>query len=124
VILVAARLRFKTDAMVIGTFISAAAVTNFRLLKLRLRSYLRHAFLLPIPLTIPLVAVLLLLRRWFIPHHFLQLVEQVSIGLAVYGVGIAWAIWTRQAWRVEGRSYDERDAELGVELVETSRQEA
>jgi O-antigen/teichoic acid export membrane protein len=95
-----------------------------RLLKLRLLSYLRHAFLLPILLTIPLVAVLLLLRRWFIPHHFLQLVEQVSIGLAVYGVGIAWAIWTRKAWRVEGLSYDERDAELGVELVETSRQEA
>jgi hypothetical protein len=74
-------------------------------------------------LTIPLVCVLLLLRRWFIPHHYLQLGEQMAIGLAIYGIGVAWAIWTRKAWRVEGLSYDERDAEIGVELAETSRQE-
>jgi len=95
-----------------------------RLLKLRLGSYLRHAFLLPFGLTIPLICVLLLLRRWFVPHHYLQLAEQMAIALAVYGVGLAWAIWTRRAWRVEGLSYDERDAEIGVELAETSRQEA
>jgi O-antigen/teichoic acid export membrane protein len=95
-----------------------------RLLKLRVVSYLRHAFLLPLSLTIPLVCVLLLLRRWFIPHHYLQLGEQMAIGLAIYGIGVAWAIWTRKAWRVEGLSYDERDAEIGVELAETSRQEA
>jgi O-antigen/teichoic acid export membrane protein len=95
-----------------------------RLLKLRVISYLRHAFLLPLGLTIPLVCVLLLMRRWFIPHHYLQLAEQLAIGLAVYGIGVAWAIWTRKAWRVEGLSYDERDAEIGVELAETSRQEA
>ncbi len=94
-----------------------------RLLKLRVVSYLRHAFLLPLGLTIPLVCVLLLMRRWFIPHHYLQLAEQMAIGLAVYGIGVAWAIWTRKAWRVEGLSYDERDAEIGVELAETSRQE-
>ena len=95
-----------------------------RLLRLRVVSYLRHAFLLPLGLTIPLVCVLLLMRRWFIPHHYLQLAEQMAIGLAVYGIGVAWAIWTRKAWRVEGLSYDERDAEIGVELAETSRQEA
>jgi len=94
-----------------------------RILKLRLTSYLRRSFLLPFGFTLPLLCVLLLLRRWFVPHHFLQLVEQIAIGLTVYGVGIAWAIWTRKAWEVEGLSYDERDAEIGVELVETSRQE-
>jgi O-antigen/teichoic acid export membrane protein len=95
-----------------------------KLLKLRLTSYLRHAFLLPLLLTIPLVVVLLLLRRWFVPHHLLQLAEQVAIGLAAYGVGILWAVRTRRIWTVKGLSYDERDAEIGVELVETSRQEA
>jgi hypothetical protein len=93
-------------------------------LKLRLGSYLRHAFLLPLGLTVPLVCVLLLLQRWFVPHHYLQLAEQMSIGLAVYGVGIAWAVWSRKVWQIEGLSYDERDAEIGAELAETSRQEA
>ncbi|MGA9508853.1 MAG: polysaccharide biosynthesis C-terminal domain-containing protein [Candidatus Sulfotelmatobacter sp.] len=95
-----------------------------KLLKLRLGSYLRHAFLLPLLLTIPLVIVLLLLRRWFVPHHLLQLAEQVAIGLAAYSIGILWAVRTRRIWTVEGLSYDERDAEIGAELVETSRQEA
>jgi len=95
-----------------------------RLLKLRLLSYLRHSFLLPLGLTAPLVGALFLLRRWFIPHHLLPLAEQTLIALAVYGVGLAWAVWTRRAWQVEGLSYDERDAEIGIELAETSRQEA
>ena len=93
------------------------------LLKLRLLYYLRHSFLLPLALTMPLVGALLLLRRWFVPHHFLQLAAQVAMGLAVYGIGIAWAIWSRKAWQVKGLSYDERDAEIGVEIAETSRQE-
>jgi O-antigen/teichoic acid export membrane protein len=95
-----------------------------RLLKLRLLSYVRSAFLLPFLLTIPLVVVLLLLKRWFIPHHLVQLAEQAAIGLAAYGVGIAWAFWTRRVWTVEGLSYDERDAEIGAELAESARQEA
>jgi O-antigen/teichoic acid export membrane protein len=95
-----------------------------RLLKLRLLYYLKHSFLLPLGLTIPLVGVVLLLRRWFVPHHFLQLAAQVAIGLAVYGVGVTWAIWPQRAWQVKGLSYDQRDAEIGVEIAETSRQEA
>ncbi len=95
-----------------------------RLLKLRIASYLRHSFLLPLILTMPLVCVLLLLRRWFIPHHYLQLAEQVAIGLAVYGIGIGWAVLTKNAWQVHGLSYDERDAEISLEAAEASRQEA
>jgi len=95
-----------------------------RILKLRLLSYLRHAFVLPALMTAPLVVVLLWLQRWFVPHHILQLMLQVAIGFAVYGIGVAWAVWSKKIWSVEGLSYDEQDAELGVELAETSRQEA
>jgi len=95
-----------------------------RTLKLRLLSYCREAFLLPFVLTMPLVIVLLWLQRWFIPHHLLQLAGQVAIGLSVYGAGISWVVWTRRAWKIDVASYDEQDAEAGVELVETSRQEA
>ena len=115
----------------IGTAIPLSCTVLFfiphhlcRLLKLRLLSYLRHAFLLPFGLTIPLVVVLLLERRWFIPHHFLQLAEQIAMALSVYSVGLAWAFWARKIWTIEGLSYDERDAEIGVELAEASRQEA
>jgi O-antigen/teichoic acid export membrane protein len=95
-----------------------------RILKLRLLSYLRHAFLLPIALNVPLVIVLLALQRWFVPHHLLQLSFQLSIGLAVYSVAVGWAVWKKKIWDVKGLSYDERDAEIGVELAEASRQEA
>jgi O-antigen/teichoic acid export membrane protein len=95
-----------------------------RILKLHLLSYLRHAFLLPITMTIPLVVVLLMLQRWFVPHHLLQLTLQLAIALSVYGIGVAWAVWRKKIWSIEGLSYDERDAEIGVELAETSRQEA
>jgi hypothetical protein len=70
------------------------------------------------------VIVLLLLKRWFVPHHFLQLMVQVTIGLGVYSIGVAWAAWKKKIWNVEGLSCDERDAESTVELVETSSQEA
>jgi len=95
-----------------------------RILGLRLLSYLRHAFLLPIALNIPLVIVLLALQRWFVPHHLLQLSLQLAIGLAVYSLGVGWAVWKKKVWHVKGLSYDERDAEIGVELAEASRQEA
>lgn len=95
-----------------------------RILKLPLLSYLKHAFVLPAIMTAPLVITLVLLQRWFVPHHILQLMTQVSIGLAVYSIGVAWAAWKKKIWNVEGLSYDEQDAELGVELAETSRQEA
>lgn len=95
-----------------------------RILNLRLLSYLRHAFVLPTLMTAPLVIALLLLKSWFVPHHLLQLMMQVAIGVAVYSIGVAWAVWKKKIWTVEGLSYDERDAEITVELVETSRQEA
>ena len=75
-------------------------------------------------MNIPLVIVLLALQRWFVPHHLLQLSLQLAIGLAVYSLGVGWAVWKKKVWHVKGLSYDERDAEIGVELAEASRQEA
>ena len=93
-----------------------------RLLKLRLTSYLRDAFLLPLALTAPMAAVLLLMRhRWF-AHHYTQLLIQLVVGMAVYGVGLAWAIWTRRAWQVREISRTMVDEAEAVELVETYEQ--
>jgi O-antigen/teichoic acid export membrane protein len=71
-----------------------------RILGLRVSAYLREAFLLPLLLTIPLSLTLVLLRHWFIAHTYFQAGVQSLIGLAVYAVGVGWAIWTKRAWNL------------------------
>jgi O-antigen/teichoic acid export membrane protein len=89
-----------------GTAIPLACSTIFfmprhvsRLLDIRLRTYLREAYVLPFLLTMPLVAVLLLMKRWFIPQNYRGLGLQLLIGAAVYGAGLAWAHFTNRALR-------------------------
>ncbi len=69
-------------------------------LGIRLRTYLREAYVLPLLITAPLVLVLLLMQRWFVPHSYAQLAVQVLIGGAVYGLGILWVVLTNRALRV------------------------
>jgi O-antigen/teichoic acid export membrane protein len=68
-----------------------------KLLSIRLGTYLREAYLLPFLLTMPLVATLLLMKRWFVPHNYRQLGLQLLIGGAVYAAGLAWAYFTKKA---------------------------
>jgi O-antigen/teichoic acid export membrane protein len=71
-----------------------------RLLGIRLRTYLREAFILPLLITAPLVVVLLLMKKWFIPHTYRQLAVQLVIGGAVYGLGLLWVFATKRALSV------------------------
>jgi O-antigen/teichoic acid export membrane protein len=82
----------------IGTAIPLACSTILfmprhvsRLLGIRVRTYLQEAYVLPFLLTMPLVATLLLLKQWFVPHNYRQLGLQLLIGGAVYGAGLLWA---------------------------------
>lgn len=93
-----------------------------RLLQIRIGTYLYGAFLLPFALCIPLVSVLLLMRRWFIPHGLKQLVLQAVIGAIVYGIGLGWAFWTRRAWDVGHLGTNQED-ELTLALVEKYQEE-
>jgi hypothetical protein len=70
-----------------------------KLLGIRVRTYLREAYVLPFLLTMPLVAVLLLLKQWFVPHNYRELGLQLLIGGAVYGAGVLWAYFTNKALR-------------------------
>jgi|SRR5215467_6882157 len=54
------------------------------ILGLRIRSYLLKAFGAPLLLCMPMVACLLLMQRWFVPHNLLQLVVQTVIAGGVY----------------------------------------
>jgi O-antigen/teichoic acid export membrane protein len=114
----------------IGTALPLTCTTLFflpahlcRLLKMRLLSYLRDAFLLPLGLTAPLVAVLLLMRHRFVAHNYAQLLVQLLVGAAVYGIGLAWAVWTRKAWHVREVPRTAADEAEAVELLETYQQE-
>lgn len=71
-----------------------------RHLGIRLGTYLREAYVLPLLVTAPLVLVLLLMRYWFVPHKFRQLALQFLIGGLVYGLGILWAFLANHALRV------------------------
>jgi hypothetical protein len=114
----------------VGTAIPLACTTLFfmprhlcRVLKMGIGVYLRQAFLLPLALCGPLVAVLLLMRHWFAAHNYFQLAIQLLVGSVVYGVGLLWAIWTRKAWQVEGIHDQDTANQIAIGLVETSQQE-
>jgi O-antigen/teichoic acid export membrane protein len=69
-------------------------------LGIRVSSFLREAYVLPLIITSPLVLTLLLLRRWFVAHTYLQLALQLSIAGAVYGLGLLWAFLSHRALKM------------------------
>jgi O-antigen/teichoic acid export membrane protein len=93
-----------------------------RLLGIKLFTYLYRAFVLPLVLTIPMVGVLLLMQRWFIPHRLGQLLIQLAIAGLVYSIGLAWAFWSHRAWDV-GELGSNQEDEVTLALVETYQEE-
>jgi O-antigen/teichoic acid export membrane protein len=67
-----------------------------RLLQVRVRTFLSRAYLPPLFLCTPLVAVLLLLQHWFQARTYPQLLIQVAAGGLVYSVGLLWFFVTRE----------------------------
>jgi len=94
-----------------------------RLLGIKLTTYLYRAFVLPLVLCVPMVAVLLLMQRWFIPHRLSQLLIQLVIAGLVYAIGLVWAFWAHRAWDVGQLGANQED-EVTLALVETYQEEA
>jgi O-antigen/teichoic acid export membrane protein len=118
-----------------GTAIPLACSTIFfmprhvsKLLGIRLRTYLREAYVLPFLLTMPLVAVLLLLKQWFVPHNYRELGFQLLIGGAVYGAGLLWAHMSNRALRtgelVQSRNFEPAPIVTPTPTVEPYQQDA
>ena len=93
------------------------------LLGIKLRTYLYRAFVLPLVLCMPMVVVLLLMQRWYVPHRLVPLLVQLVIASLVYGLGLAWAFWTNRAWDVGVLGANKED-EISLALVETYQEEA
>ncbi|HEY3973269.1 MAG TPA: flippase [Candidatus Sulfotelmatobacter sp.] len=94
-----------------------------RLLGIKLRTYLHRAFVFPLALCLPLIAVLLLMQRWFVPHRLGPLLIQLVIAGLVYGLGLAWAFWTKRAWDV-GELVANPEDDVTLALVESYQEEA
>lgn len=93
-----------------------------RLLGIRVGTFLREAYTLPILMSVPLVAGLLLVRQWFVARNYLQVGLQILIGLIPYGLGLLWAFWTERLWQVGVLSSGKMD-EVGMALIETYQEE-
>jgi len=80
-----------------------------RLLDVRLKDFLRDAYLLPLALSAPLVPVLLFIQRLLPAHNLVELAAQATAGGAVYGLGLLWLFLTREPmgaeWRIRFRHY-------------------
>jgi O-antigen/teichoic acid export membrane protein len=94
-----------------------------RVLGIRVRTFVREAYTLPLVLVIPQVATLLLLQRWFVPHNYVQLGVQILISLLPYGAGLLWAFRTKRIWQVRTELSPKDMDEVTVALMETYQEE-
>ncbi len=90
-----------------------------RKLGIRLGTYLREAYMLPLLVSAPLVIALLLMNRWFFAHHYLQLGIELLICAIVYGLGLGWASLTGRALRVGELAASPGSEPAEVSLVTT-----
>lgn len=65
-----------------------------------IRTFLREAYTLPVLLTLPLVAVLLLANHYFYPRNLIQLTLEILAVSSIYGIGLLWAYRTNRAFHV------------------------
>jgi O-antigen/teichoic acid export membrane protein len=89
-----------------------------RVLNVRIGIFLQEAYVLPLLLSAPTVAALLLLRRWFSAQNYVQLLLQILLGLVPYGLGLTWAVWSGRIWRVRPLSSHEELNAVDVALLQ------
>ena len=71
-----------------------------RQLQIKMATYLREAYWLPVILCFPLLLALLAMKHWFVPHTYVQLIAHLSVASAVYGLSLWWAVASKRAMRV------------------------
>jgi O-antigen/teichoic acid export membrane protein len=86
-------------------------------LSIRISTYLRQAYLLPLILSVPPAAVLLLMRRWFVAHTYRALAVQFLAAGVVYAASLGWAYATGRALHVADVALSTNRAMADVGLV-------
>jgi O-antigen/teichoic acid export membrane protein len=72
-----------------------------RQLDIPVRKFLVEAYFYPVVLCIPMSIALVLMQRSFYAHHYPQLVANLTVGFAVYGVGALWFVLTQEPFGVQ-----------------------
>jgi O-antigen/teichoic acid export membrane protein len=93
-----------------------------RQLQIRIGTYLREAYLLPLILCVPLVMVLFMMKQWFVPHNYIQLVAHLAVAGAVYGLSLSWAFASNRAMKV-GTLHSPGGLQPGDPVIENFSQE-
>jgi O-antigen/teichoic acid export membrane protein len=83
-----------------GTFLLFMPFHLCSRLGIRVTTYLRQAYVLPLLLCAPMVMVLVLMQRWFAAHTYRQLAVQLLAGGLVYAACVGWAYMTDRALHV------------------------
>ena len=83
-----------------GTYIIFMPYHLCSRLGIKVSTYLRQAYSLPLALCAPMVAVLLLMQRRFAAHSYRQLIPQLLVGCLIYGICLIWAYMTDRALHV------------------------
>jgi len=91
---------FGTAIPLLGTFLLFMPQHLCSRLGVRISTYLRQAYLLPLMLCVPMATVLFLMQRWFVAHSYRQLIPQLLVAWLVYGLCVGWAYMTHRAVHV------------------------
>ena len=74
-----------------------------RTLDVPLLTFVWEVYSYPLFLCIPMVLVLALMQHFFYAHRYPQLILNLLVGVATYGVGVLWLFLTREPMGMEMR---------------------
>jgi O-antigen/teichoic acid export membrane protein len=75
-----------------------------RRLEIPIRRFLVEAYFFPVILCLPMTLALVLMQRSFYAHRYPQLILNLFVGLAVYGVCVLWFVLTREPAGIQLKS--------------------
>jgi O-antigen/teichoic acid export membrane protein len=110
---------FGTAIPMLGTYLLFLPYHLCTRLGIRVSTYVRHAYRLPLLISAPLVLVLLLMQRWFVPHGYKELAVHMLAGGTVYGACLAWVYLRGKALHVGDLMPALEQVELGAVAIDT-----
>ncbi len=111
---------FGTAIPMIGTYLVFMPRHLCSRLNVRMWTYIRQAYWLPLLTSLPLAAALWLMQRWFVPHSYRTLAIHLAVGGVVYGGMLAWAYKSGKALHVgELQRQEKLEVEVAAAGIET-----
>jgi O-antigen/teichoic acid export membrane protein len=75
-----------------------------RQLGVPVRKFLVEAYFYPLLLSLPMIFALILMQRSFYAHRYPQLILNLLVSVAAYGVGVLWFVLTREPLGIQLRT--------------------